>query len=50
MIKAIIFDFGNVICYFTNDILKQKMAEAAGKTTEEINELIYKKFRHNETI
>ena len=42
MIKAIIFDFGNVICYFTNDILKQKMAEAAGKTTEEINELIYK--------
>jgi len=42
MIEAIIFDFGNVICHFTNDILRQKIADTAGKTVEEINKLIYK--------
>lgn len=41
MIKAIIFDFGNVICHFTNDILKQRIAEISGKTTDEIKKIIY---------
>ncbi|MPM59227.1 D-ribitol-5-phosphate phosphatase [bioreactor metagenome] len=41
MIKAIIFDFGNVICHFTNDILRQRIADISGKTVEEIKELVY---------
>ena len=41
MIKAIIFDFGNVICHFTNEILRQRIADISGKTIEEIKELIY---------
>jgi glucose-1-phosphatase len=41
MIKAIIFDFGNVICHFTNDILRQKIAKLSGKTVDEIKRLIY---------
>jgi putative hydrolase of the HAD superfamily len=41
MIEAIIFDFGNVICRFTNDILRQKIAEISGKTTDEIKKIIY---------
>lgn len=41
MIKAIIFDFGNVISHFTNEIYKQKIASLSGKTIEEIKELIY---------
>ena len=42
MIKAIIFDFGNVICHFTNDILRQRIAKISGKTPEEIKKLVYK--------
>jgi len=42
MIKAIIFDFGNVICRFTNDILRERIADLTGKTKEEIFELVYK--------
>lgn len=41
MIKAIIFDFGNVICHFTNDILRQRLAEISGKTPEEIKRITY---------
>jgi glucose-1-phosphatase len=41
MIKAIIFDFGNVICHFTNDIFRQRIANLSGKTKEEIKKLIY---------
>jgi len=44
MIKAIIFDFGNVICHFTNDILRQRIAKISGKTPEEIKKLVYKDF------
>ena len=41
MIKVIIFDFGNVICHFTNDILRQRIAEISGKSTDEIKKIIY---------
>lgn len=41
MIKAIIFDFGNVICGFTNEILVNKITETSGKTVEEIKKIIY---------
>jgi len=41
MIKAIIFDYGNVICYFTNEIFVEKIAKIAGKTPEVIKKLIY---------
>ena len=40
MVKAIIFDIGNVILYFTNDIYREKIAKLAGKTTEEIKQII----------
>ena len=41
MIKAIIFDFGNVICHFTNDILRQRLADLSGKTPDEIKRISY---------
>lgn len=41
MIKAIIFDFGNVICKFTNEILLEKIANLSGKNKEEIRKIIY---------
>jgi putative hydrolase of the HAD superfamily len=43
MIKEIIFDFGNVICHFTNDILVGRISDLTGKTKEEVFELIYRK-------
>ncbi|MFA5532460.1 MAG: HAD family phosphatase [Candidatus Shapirobacteria bacterium] len=43
MIKKIIFDFGNVICYFTNDILIRRISCLNGKTEKEVFETIYKK-------
>ena len=43
MIKAIIFDFGNVICRFTNDILRERISKLSEKTKEEILNLVYKK-------
>ena len=42
MIKAIIFDFGNVICRFTNDILRERISKLSGKTVEEILNLVYR--------
>jgi epoxide hydrolase-like predicted phosphatase len=41
MIKEIIFDFGNVICHFTNDILIGRISNLTGKTKEEVFDLIY---------
>ena len=41
MIKAVVFDFGNVICRFDNRIVLQKIAGLTGKTVEELNGLIY---------
>ncbi|MFA7676533.1 MAG: HAD family phosphatase [Candidatus Shapirobacteria bacterium] len=43
MIKEIIFDFGNVICSFTNDIFIKRVSDLTGKTKDEVFELIYKK-------
>ena len=43
MIKAIIFDFGNVIGKFTNEIFIGRVSNLTGKSKEEIFELIYKK-------
>ena len=40
MIKAIIFDFGNVICRFTNEIYLEKISNLTGKTKDEIRDLI----------
>ena len=42
MIKAIIFDFGNVICTFDNDIFLQKISKFTGKSVEELDGIIYK--------
>lgn len=41
MVKAIIFDFGNVICRFTNEILLEKIANLSSKNKEEIRKIIY---------
>jgi len=40
MIKAIIFDFGNVICKFNNNVYRDNFAKLTGKTNEEIKVLI----------
>ena len=42
MIEAIIFDFGNVICSFTNEILVDRISKLSGKTKDEVFDLIYK--------
>lgn len=42
MIKAIIFDFGNVICRFDNNIYREKIAELTGKTVEDIKNIVFK--------
>lgn len=42
MIKGMIFDFGNVICYFDNLIPAEKIGKLAGKSQEEIYNLVYK--------
>ena len=41
MIKAIIFDFGNVICHFDNNIFLEKISSFTDKTASELNDLIY---------
>ena len=41
MIKAIIFDFGNVICTFDNNIFLEKIAQFTDKPVSELNKLIY---------
>lgn len=43
MIKEIIFDFGNVICSFTNDIFIKRVSNLTEKTKEEVFDLVYKK-------
>jgi len=42
MIKAIIFDFGNVICRFNNDIYRNKIANLSGKTIDDVKNLVSK--------
>ncbi len=41
MIKAIIFDFGNVIYKFNNDLFIEKLSSYSEKTFHELNELLY---------
>ena len=41
MIKAIIFDFGNVIYHFDNNIFLEKITSFTDKTASELNDLIY---------
>jgi len=41
MIKAIIFDFGNVICTVDNNIFLERISKFADKTISELKELIY---------
>ncbi len=41
MIKAIIFDFGNVICHFDNNIFLERISSFTNKTASELNHLIY---------
>ena len=45
MIKAIIFDFGNVICKFDNDLFIAEISRHTRKPTEELTDLIYNKSR-----
>jgi len=41
MIKAIIFDFGNVICSFDRDIFINKIAKFSNKSVSELRKIIY---------
>jgi len=41
MIKAIIFDFGNVIYHFDNNIFLENISSFTDKTASELNDLIY---------
>lgn len=41
MIKAIIFDFGNVICFFDNNIFLENISRFTNKSVPELKELIY---------
>jgi len=43
MIKALIFDFGNVICKFDNNIFIKKISKYTNKSIPELNKLIYQK-------
>lgn len=42
MIKGIIFDIGNVLCTFTNDILLNGISKLTGKSSIELHDLIYR--------
>ena len=42
MIKAIIFDFGNVICSFDNNIFLEKISMFTNKSIPELDKLIYR--------
>jgi putative hydrolase of the HAD superfamily len=41
MIKAVVFDFGNVICQFDNDLFLRSMLPHTGKGFRELKEAIY---------
>ena len=43
MIKGIVFDFGNVLCSFTNEILLERISAKTGKSKATLFDLIYKK-------
>lgn len=41
MIKAIIFDFGNVICSFDNALFIEAVSKITGKNTQELHDMVY---------
>ncbi|HCV44237.1 MAG TPA: hypothetical protein DGH68_12185 [Bacteroidetes bacterium] len=41
MIKAVIFDFGNVICRFDNKIIFEKVSVHTGKSVSELETIVY---------
>ena len=41
MIKAIIFDFGDVICHFDNHLFLERIAKYTDKSVDELFQLIY---------
>lgn len=43
MIKAVIFDFGNVIATFDNDLFIERISKYSSKSVAELNDLIYVK-------
>ena len=43
MIKAIIFDFGNVLCTFTNELFLQRINDKTRKSRDELFDIIYKR-------
>jgi len=42
MIKAVVFDFGNVICRFDNKIILRRIADDTGRNLEELEEIVYR--------
>ena len=42
MIKAVVFDFGNVICRFDNRIVLKKIAENTGRSMEDLEGILYR--------
>lgn len=42
MIRAVVFDFGNVICRFDNRIILKRIAENTGKSLQELDEILYR--------
>ena len=41
MIRAVVFDFGNVICRFDNKIILRRIADNTGRSIEELEEVVY---------
>ena len=41
MIKAVVFDFGNVICRFDNNLFLERISNYTEKSVERVGELIY---------
>jgi putative hydrolase of the HAD superfamily len=41
MIRAVVFDFGNVICRFDNRIVLRRIAENTGRSLENLEEVLY---------
>ena len=41
MIKAVIFDFGNVICRFDNKIIFERVSVHTGRTVSELESIVY---------
>ena len=42
MIKAVIFDFGNVICRFDNRLVLRRVSGLSGMSVEELEDIIYR--------